>query len=681
MVVKYLKMLLVLGATLVFFSVPGETGAESGAVVASMAAYGPAPINLWDSAVGRYQWVIAKVDNPTAVPLQARVSVSAAGLPDEGCSLLGGLIIPGSETFNLEPLESKWVLYRLRYQCHSPADAGVYAVNLDFCVEDVGGSWRDCKLSSRGVITDWGATALGIDVDPYSSPTNAAADLGSLETCRPVGDIFNVDLYITNVQDLLGWGGILNYDPAVIKVLDIDVWQFQGQNPMSLVKFFGDDMPDTDGSFEAVGVDMGPISAGDSGTGVLARITLEAIGPGVSPMTLTQLQVVNEAGVYIGDTNGDSYFDGAIHNAQVAVDLDPDGDGLATPCGDPVADNPDADNDGVSDLVEVEVGSNPLDPADTPTLETTCPQGQEPVYDEQGNFMGCSSIEGTAKTCDPANPDYDRDGLEDSCDSSEADPTNPDGDGDTVPDPFEAYVGTDPRDGCSDDPTDPAWPFDINTDTWANDADIQLFYTSGVYGSQAGDDNFDQRYDLNADGAVNDQDIQLYTDTGALNTQCSEAGQQAGSPGGGTLLERALGERQGLEEGGVQPAYWGNWPPFTLYERMGLVHGRIRACFKKWGVRICGNFAALVLRQTWYYTGSHIFTWQPPDARPWATFPCSYSNLQTAVVWVSQDWSARSMASIYVSCRTPQGTKSGSPMVAIDFYGDGNYTPWKLGFQ
>jgi len=641
--------------------------------------------------------MIGKVENASDVTRQANVDLQVSGLPD-GCRLNQQLIIPGSPSFQLLAGEAKWVLYRVRYECHSPADAGAYELSADFCAVEEGEAPSDCRTTTRSVITWWDGIHLGIDVDARGDPASLAADLGSLEACGPVksGDKFEADVYVTQVQDLFGWAGYLNYDPAILKVTNIDVWQFEGQNPWSLVKFYGDDLPDADGTFQVTGADLGPVSAGDTGTGVLARITLEAIGPGTSPLTITQPEIVNEMGVHLGDNNGDGYFDGPVINAQVAVDQDPDGDGLATPCGDPVPQDSDVDGDGASDLVEVGVGSNPQDPSDTPTLETACPAGSEPVYDDQGNFMGCVSVEEEVRVCDPAGSDFDGDGLEDSCDSRSADPTNQDGDGDTVPDPFEVYVGTDPRDSCPDDVNDPAWPFDINNDTWAGNQDIQLIQTSPAWGSHRGDANYNPRYDLNADGAVDDADIQLYTDQGVLNTQCSEGGQQAG-PQGGSLLEMALRERQRLQEGEtLQAAFYWNWNwPGTLYYREVTDRARHRICYKYWWFgwrKKCYEEYHLQIKQGWYYTGSHIFTWNRPTLSAGARFPyCLYNDEYTysGTSWVQWDWSAQTEAYMWVTVSplgcycTPNPLGCPAKWKAINrltFYGDGTYGSYHWGF-
>jgi len=110
--------------------------------------------------------------------------------------------------------------------------------------------------------------------------------------------------------------------------------------------------------------------------------------------------------------------------------------------------------------------------------------------------------------------DDDGEGLGNACDPC---PGDSDCDDDEFTDFVESYLDTDPLDDCPDDPSDDAWPFDINVDTWSNILDVLLY--KGHLQTQVGDPDYDQRLDLNADAWVDILDILLYK--GDLQIQCT----------------------------------------------------------------------------------------------------------------------------------------------------------------
>jgi hypothetical protein len=79
---------------------------------------------------------------------------------------------------------------------------------------------------------------------------------------------------------------------------------------------------------------MGQPSSPHSGSGVLARLTLKAVGAGISPAILITLDANNDGKPDLGsrlkdpqekplgDINSDEFFDGTVVNAQIAVDRD-----------------------------------------------------------------------------------------------------------------------------------------------------------------------------------------------------------------------------------------------------------------------------------------------------------------------------------------------------------------------
>ncbi|GAF69089.1 unnamed protein product, partial [marine sediment metagenome] len=165
-------------------------------------------------------------------------------------------------------------------------------------------------------------TTLGIDADPWEYPANTATSLGSRHPCISLtsGQQTDIDLFITDVSELLGWAADILYDPNIISITNIDVDMFQAADSQSNVFNASDPTPDGDGSFYTSAIDLSAPPYQDSGSGVLARITISALAPGTSILSVSNPSLTDVNGNYIGDYTGDSIFDGPIHNAEIAVD-------------------------------------------------------------------------------------------------------------------------------------------------------------------------------------------------------------------------------------------------------------------------------------------------------------------------------------------------------------------------
>jgi len=178
-------------------------------------------------------------------------------------------------------------------------------------------------------------TSIGVDADPTS---NTATSLGPIDSCVSVstGDTFDVDIFIKNVTDLLGWEVYFVYDSSIINIVDHDVEMFQAANEGSNIFDLSEALPDLDALYLLSAADLADPEAPDSGSGVLARLTLKAVGPGISPASIAPIDF-NDDGTMdlgpilndvradhsshpIGDLNNDSLFDGQISAAQIAVD-------------------------------------------------------------------------------------------------------------------------------------------------------------------------------------------------------------------------------------------------------------------------------------------------------------------------------------------------------------------------
>ena len=173
--------------------------------------------------------------------------------------------------------------------------------------------------------------SIGIDADPTG---NTATRLGTIDSCVEVatGDIFQVDIFVRDVTDLLAWSADFQTDPGIVQVVDRDVELFQAANEGSNVFDGSQQTPDGDGLYSLSAVDTADPESPDSGSGILARVTIEALAAGVSPLVLAFSDVDDDGTIDrgpflsnvdaepIGDDNGDTFFDGDIDNAQVAVD-------------------------------------------------------------------------------------------------------------------------------------------------------------------------------------------------------------------------------------------------------------------------------------------------------------------------------------------------------------------------
>lgn len=169
---------------------------------------------------------------------------------------------------------------------------------------------------------------------------NSGSSLGDLEDCISVdaGDTFGIDVLILDVTDLLAWELSLDYDAAVVTVVDHDVKMFQSVNQGSSPVDISARLPDDSGSHSLSAFESSDPLTPDSGSGVLARVTLEATAEGETELRLGERDVNGDGTIDrgtllkdvnaepIGDTTGDGFFDGEVSTAIAVVGDDcPDG--------------------------------------------------------------------------------------------------------------------------------------------------------------------------------------------------------------------------------------------------------------------------------------------------------------------------------------------------------------------
>ena len=292
----------------------------------------------------------------------------------------------------------------------SIATAGVLA-GLAFLALASAGPWGDVARAEPGV-------TVGVDTDPYATPANTATSLGSIEGCitavstpydddgdgdddeddfdgidndgdgltdeDPPGQLVDIDVYIKDVPPLRGFDATFEYSSGVLNVVGKDVFQFLAAGSGSNVLDLSDGLPDRDGYYRAGAFDTsGPH---ESGEGVLVRLTLQAVGSGVSQADLTYVSLWDPNGDTMPPLDQYGYFAGPIFNGQIAVDQD---------C-------PDTDHDGIPDAID------------------NCPANYNPGQeDADGDRVGnaCDACPGTAagapvddNGCAPSQVDQDLDG-------------------------------------------------------------------------------------------------------------------------------------------------------------------------------------------------------------------------------------------------------------------------------
>jgi hypothetical protein len=215
---------------------------------------------------------------------------------------------------------------------------------------------------------------VGADVDPTG---NTATSLGPIDSCLSVstGATFDIDVFVQGVTLLRVWNVALHYDPSVVTVVDRHIQMFLAANPGSDAVDYSYGDPSVGGAYELTAADLSEEeTAHESGSGVLVRLTLMALGPGLSPAALSgvflfaypvQPVAVNWiSGGQIAVDRGcgpDGDLDGwpdEIDNCPDGANpdhTDTDGDRLGDACDD------DDDGDGWTDVDENAIGTDALD--------------------------------------------------------------------------------------------------------------------------------------------------------------------------------------------------------------------------------------------------------------------------------------------------------------------------------
>ncbi len=155
------------------------------------------------------------------------------------------------------------------------------------------------------------AQTVAVDAD---STGNTATSLGATDSCisASVGSTVNVDLVISNAADVFAVSTHVTYPSAILGINSKNSNMFLGST-----MDFSDGLPDNDGTYLAFIADTN--GAGHNGAGTVIRFNFTVKSSGNGYINLNETALLNSNNEPIGDTNGDTYYDGTVTNGQILV--------------------------------------------------------------------------------------------------------------------------------------------------------------------------------------------------------------------------------------------------------------------------------------------------------------------------------------------------------------------------
>jgi YVTN family beta-propeller protein len=170
-----------------------------------------------------------------------------------------------------------------------PDGSTLYVVNelsdnvlvIDTATNQVTGviSLRKCRVYLPLTVRQWRPTI--VKVVPVSSSVS-------------IGEDFAISVLIDNAADLGAYELHMDFDPAVVHARSVEDGGFLGSGGRSVLPL-GVQIDNDIGTLVFGALSLGP-GEGATGTGVLATVSLEAVGAGRSPLTLDSVAILDTAG-------------------------------------------------------------------------------------------------------------------------------------------------------------------------------------------------------------------------------------------------------------------------------------------------------------------------------------------------------------------------------------------------
>src|SRR5574341_1513257 len=126
-----------------------------------------------------------------------------------------------------------------------------------------------------------------------------------VEPCLQVGEgeTFELDIVARDVTNLLAFEVYFAYDRDIVRVVGVDVRQLLAADPNSAVNDkITDPVPNATGLYRMAAADLSFSGTGESGDGVLGRLTIDAMSKGVSPANIFRIDLDRDGAADFGPT-------------------------------------------------------------------------------------------------------------------------------------------------------------------------------------------------------------------------------------------------------------------------------------------------------------------------------------------------------------------------------------------
>ncbi len=176
---------------------------------------------------------------------------------------------------------------------------------------------------------DEGDTKVSVDAFPEG---NSGTELGDIDQCASavVGQVFVVDVVVEDVEDLIAFEAPVTFNQAILTIIDRDVKQFlAGDGDGQDILDASAQIPNTTGFYRAGAaiVGEGDPQRSTSGSGVLLRLTMQAMSNGISFVAITPVDQtqdgIADTGVLLKNVDnlaiGGPTFRGQTNNGEIRV--------------------------------------------------------------------------------------------------------------------------------------------------------------------------------------------------------------------------------------------------------------------------------------------------------------------------------------------------------------------------